>query len=97
MFIGNGRFGQDKFKGKVTSSGKSVIDYVILSEGILGKVSSFEVKEFDALFSDVHSKVNFSIISSCLVCATNKYKLQKETTHTTNTLDTNAAAKIPSR
>ena len=61
LVIFNGRAGYDKFLGKATTTDNSVIDYVIGSPALLRKTQSFNVRNFDPLFSDKHCAIQFSI------------------------------------
>ena len=59
LYVMNGRVGTDRNIGKATSKdSKSVIDYVIVSPGILCDNTEFNVLDFDGLFSDIHCDKN---------------------------------------
>ena len=60
MFICNGRLNSD-MSGKATTLDGSVIDYLIASPVILCKIENFLVHDFDAIFSDIHCRVSWSI------------------------------------
>ena len=54
----NGRFGEDKNVGKFTchkKNGKSVVDYILISDCLAPFVLDFKVDIFDKTLSDVHS------------------------------------------
>ncbi len=61
LCIFNGRTGSDNGKGKATTTDGTLIDYVIGSPFILGLTPFFNVLDFDALFSDKHSIVEFEV------------------------------------
>lgn len=61
LLIANGRVGHDKHLGNYTTKNKSVIDYVIMSPGLLAKVLFFEIDHFDPIFSDVHKAIDYTI------------------------------------
>ena len=83
MRIANGRLGSDKGIGKYTyvgSTGRSVIDYVIVSPSLLNVISTFHVGDPNIL-SD-HCVVNFSMIcttSHILVKANENITFEKVT------------------
>lgn len=54
VMIYNGRLGDDKGVGKVTTTYGTTIDYVIGSRDLAFLVSEFSVLNFDPLYSDVH-------------------------------------------
>ena len=60
--IVNGRFGADKNIGNFTcfnkNNGRSVVDYVIMSDSLLPLITDFEVGTYDRCLSDVHCPVN---------------------------------------
>ena len=60
LLIANGRTGYDKLNGNFTTKDNSVIDYVVMSAGLLAKVDTLELVIFDPLISDVHKAVEFS-------------------------------------
>ena len=60
LFISNGRLNSD-MSGKATTSDGSLIDYMIASPVLLCKVENFLVHDFDAIFSDKHCRVSWSI------------------------------------
>ena len=56
LLICNGRIAGDK-QGSFTrdcTTGKSVVDYAIMSDSLLPLISDFEVDTFDNCLSDVH-------------------------------------------
>ena len=58
--IVNGRFGSDAGEGNFTChkpTGKSCVDYCVMSDCLLTYVSDFCVDTFDRLMSDVHSPI----------------------------------------
>lgn len=57
----NGRVWEDSMVGRETTTFNTVVDYVIGSSFLLGKVHAFNVMEFDPLFSDVHCGISFVI------------------------------------
>ena len=63
--IVNGRFGDDKNIGKFTcynkNGGKSVVDYILMSDALLPLISAFEVDLFDNCMSDVHCPINLCL------------------------------------
>ena len=63
--IVNGRFGNDKNIGKFTcynkNGGKSVVDYILMSDALLPLISAFEVDLFDNCMSDVHCPINLCL------------------------------------
>ena len=61
LFILNGRCGKDKNIGKCTFRGKSLIDYTICSTNCLKLLVDFEVEDTDALLSDGHSLLKWSL------------------------------------
>ena len=60
LFISNGRLNSD-LCGKATTSEGSLIDYMLANPAILCKVENFMVHDFDAIFSDKHCRVSWSI------------------------------------
>ena len=60
LFICNGRLNPDVI-GKATTTDGSMIDYMLASPTILTKVESFFVHDFDAIFSDKHHRISWSI------------------------------------
>ena len=60
LLICNGRLNCDKI-GKATTSEGSLLDYLLASPAILNKIEMFSVYEFDAIFSDKHCRVSWSI------------------------------------
>ncbi|MEW8548382.1 MAG: reverse transcriptase family protein, partial [Candidatus Thiodiazotropha sp.] len=68
LFMLNGRIGRDKFVGAPTFRDKSLIDYTLATAECFSLISDFEVIEMDALFSDGHSLLSWSlkIPSQCL-------------------------------
>ena len=63
LYIFNGRFGNDRFKGSYTTYKNSVVDYTIGSPAVLSKCVNFKVRDFDPLFSDIHCALQFSLKS----------------------------------
>ena len=61
IFIWNSRLFKDKDIGQFTFRNTSLIDYVISTADCFHLVNDFEVLETDALFSDGHSALHFSI------------------------------------
>ena len=64
--IVNGRFGDAKNIGKFTyyynkNGGKSVVDYIIMSDALLPLISAFEVDLFDDCMSDVHCPITLCL------------------------------------
>lgn len=78
LFILNGRFGSDKNKGKCTFRDQSLIDYTICSVNVLRLLSNFEIIDTDALLSDGHALLSWSVISSVVA----KPKLNRKQTST---------------
>ena len=60
LFICNGRMNSD-LSGKATTSDGSLLDYMIASPVIVCKIENFLVHDFDAIFSDKHCRVTWSI------------------------------------
>jgi hypothetical protein len=46
--------------GNVTCNNTSVVDYLLLSSNMFTDLNTFQVKDCNPLFSDVHSGLNFS-------------------------------------
>lgn len=61
LIILNGRVGEDRGIGRVTCKGSSVVDYCITSANLLDKFESFEVLEFNHMFSDIHNPIQASL------------------------------------
>ena len=59
--IANGRLGRDRFLGRKTCKGVSVVDYVILSPILFPYISNFEILPFDPMLSDAYSGIAFSL------------------------------------
>ncbi len=57
VHVANGRCGFDASVGKPTSTGGSILDYVILSPYLFPTITHFEVLDFDPMISDVHSAI----------------------------------------
>lgn len=58
--IVNGRFGSDGGKGEFTChkpTGKSVVDYAILSDYFMPYISNFCIEAYDCCLSDVHAPI----------------------------------------
>jgi hypothetical protein len=60
IYFVNSRVGNDKYIGNVTCNNTSVVDYLLLSSNMLTDLNTFQVEDFNPLFSDVHSGLNFS-------------------------------------
>ena len=60
LIIANGRVGNDR-NGNYTTSENSVIDYVIGNPEIISYIHSFNVKPFDAIYSDKHCRIVWSL------------------------------------
>ena len=60
LIIANGRVGNDR-NGNYTTSENSVIDYVIGNPEIISYIHSFNVKPFDAIYSDKHCRTVWSL------------------------------------
>ena len=71
MLILNGRCGDDKLNDSITFRNQSVIDYPIVLFQSLQFIKSFRLLELDALFSDGHSLISFSL------CFKNHLKVKK--------------------
>ena len=67
LCIFNGRAGADNGIGKPTTTDHSLIDYVIGSPITLASIASFHVADFDALLSDKHCPVYFTLKSNLLL------------------------------
>ncbi len=52
--VGRWGGGEDKYVGKATTVDNTVIDYMISSSLMLGRVKQFYVHDFDCLMSDKH-------------------------------------------
>ncbi|MEW8548196.1 MAG: reverse transcriptase family protein, partial [Candidatus Thiodiazotropha sp.] len=61
LFILNGRFGNDKNVGKLTFRDQSLIDYTICSFDCFRLFSDFEVIDTDAILSDGHALLSWSV------------------------------------
>lgn len=62
--IVNGRFGSDKGVGEFTCikpTGKSVVDYCVVSDFLLPSISSFNIEPFDCCMSDVHVPITMDL------------------------------------
>ena len=78
--IVNGRFGADKNIGNFTcfnkNNGRSVVDYVIMSDSLLPLITDFEVDTYDRCLSDVHCPVNVClkkpVTCTSKICENNK-------------------------
>ncbi len=57
LCIMNGRVGQDKQIGKVTTTKGTVVDYMIASPKLFKQICDFYIDDFDPLFSDIHQKM----------------------------------------
>ena len=60
LLICNGRLNSD-LSGKATTSDGSLIDYLLASPVILSKIVKFTVHDFDAIFSDKHCRISWSV------------------------------------
>jgi hypothetical protein len=54
LYLANGRCGADAYIGKTTTIYDSVIYFVLLSGSLFPRITLFDVKEYDPLFSDVY-------------------------------------------
>ena len=63
LYIVNGRAGQDKGVGK----GVSLVDYAVASANIFPSIIDFEIRDFEPLFSDIHSPVIVTLDSNTTV------------------------------
>ena len=63
LFICNGRMITDP-NGKATTKQGSVIDYMLASPVIINQIKNFFVHDFDAIYSDKHCRVSWSITCS---------------------------------
>ena len=63
LFICNGRLKNDLI-GKATTTQGSVIDYMLCSPVIMCKTKNFYIHDFDAIFSDKHCRLSWSLMSS---------------------------------
>ena len=86
VFICNGRAGDDKGVGRVTSNQTSLIDYLILSPDLFPFVSKFRVNDFDPLISDVHCRLHVTLSTSI-----------HETAHLHNNTHVNTTECIPKK
>lgn len=68
VYICNGRVGADHDKGLPTTRSGTLIDYVLGTCGVLKAISSFEVLDFDPLYSDVHAAISFTLGASSVGC-----------------------------
>ena len=59
MLIANGRLGDDKGVGMVTSKSVSTIDYLIASPQCFNNIENFQVLPFCPILSDIHSPLSF--------------------------------------
>ena len=60
LIIANGRVGSDHI-GNYTTVDGSVIDYVIGNPEVISYMFTFEIKPFDAIYSDKHCRVVWSL------------------------------------
>ena len=62
IYIANGRVGNDKNIGKVTSKeSNSTVDYFIIASELFPFITEFGIIDFDPLFSDIHCRIYVSI------------------------------------
>ena len=61
IFICNGRIFSDRYIGRPTCKGSSVVDYLLSSPSMFDFITDFNVDDFDPLFSDVHSRILFTL------------------------------------
>lgn len=61
IFMLNGRFGLDHTSPKLTCKDSSVVDYILTSAYNFEMISSFEVLEFNCLYSDAHCPLSLSM------------------------------------
>ena len=59
--IVNGRVGEDKGIGQFTTRNNSVVDYCLAPSHFFSNFLSFEIHEFNPLFSDVHCPITFEL------------------------------------
>ena len=64
MHTANGRVGNEKNIGKVTSKESSTGDYFIVGSELFSFITQFIIIDFDPLFSDVHCRIQVSISCS---------------------------------
>jgi hypothetical protein len=62
LFIADGRIYSDKYIGHTTCKDASVVDYLILVPELFMFISEFEICDFNPMFSDVHNRINFSVL-----------------------------------
>ena len=60
LIIANGRIGNDSIRNYTKWEGY-VIDYVIGNPEIISYIFKFDVKPFDAIYSDKHCKIVWSL------------------------------------
>ena len=60
LFIANGRLSSDN-TGKATTIKNTLIDYLLGGPHILTRIENFHVHDFDAIFSDMHRRLTWSI------------------------------------
>ena len=68
LMIANGRLGQDSGVGRCTFKDVAVDDYLIANPRLLPLIEDFNICEFDPLFSDGHSALEFSLKTVNLAC-----------------------------
>ena len=73
LLICNGRLNSEP-NGKATTTQGSVIDYLLANPCIIKNIRNFSVHDFDAIFSDKHSRVSWSIMCSTPIINSNSNK-----------------------
>lgn len=63
LFIVNGRLHADKLCGKTTSKNISTVDYLIMFPLLIQYIIEFEICDFNPMFSDIHNRIHFTILS----------------------------------
>ena len=53
--------GYDRYHGDFTTRDKSTIDHVLMNPSLLVTTISFDIEQYDALFSDIHKCVNIKL------------------------------------
>lgn len=61
LYILNGRVGNDKLTGQLTTTTDSIVDYFIGTCNLVTSVSDMWISPFDSLFSDLHCRVCVNI------------------------------------
>ena len=80
LFVRNGRCGSDKEVGNFTFRDISVIDYVIASINCLDSLHTFDIYETDALYSDGHNALQWSLklkrnVTTCMYTEQNEQRI----------------------